>query len=71
MLIGTSALSCDAAPAAKTTAAGSDVAKLKVDLDTTGIAKTTKVEIEKKDPFDPKDESMNFDACPMHVQIPF
>ncbi|MBI2811449.1 MAG: hypothetical protein HYX67_11565 [Candidatus Melainabacteria bacterium] len=69
--IGASTLSCDAAPAAKKPEAGSDIAKLKVELDTTGIARTTKVEIEPKDPYDPKDELMTFNASPMHVQIIF
>lgn len=69
--IGTSSLSSQAAPAAKKSAADNEIAKLKVEFDTTGIAKTTKVEIEKADPYDPKDELMTFGASPMHVCITF
>ncbi|CAN5551480.1 hypothetical protein BH10CYA1_BH10CYA1_25080 [soil metagenome] len=69
--VATSSLSCDAAPAAQKPGDGSDIAKLKVELDTSGIAKTTKVEIEPKDPYDPKDELLTFNAAPMHVCITF
>lgn len=69
--IGTSSLRCQAAPAGKNTAANSEIAKLKVEFDTTGIAKTTKVEIEKQDLYDPKDELMTLNASPMHVRILF
>jgi len=69
--IGTSPLSCQAAPPAKASNAGSDIAKLKVELDTTGIAKTTKVEIVPKDPYVKEEEVIDLNGSPMHVRILF
>ena len=69
--IGISSLSCEAAPAAKTSNSGSAIAKLKVDLDTTGIAKTTKVEIVPKDPYSKQEEVIDLNGAPTHVRILF
>jgi hypothetical protein len=52
-------------------AASTDSNKLKVDLDTTGIAKTTKVEIVPKDAYDPQEEIIHLNGAPMHVRIIF
>ena len=68
--IGTSfsLASAQAKPAAA--AAKTEVAKLQIELDTTGIAKTTKVSIVPKDPYSP-DDTISLSGSPMHVRIIF
>ena len=70
--LGSLALTVEANPAAQTRQpSGAETNRLKVDLDTTGIAKTTKVEIVKKTPFEPGDEIIQLNGEPMHVRIIF
>lgn len=45
--------------------------KLQVDLDTTGLAKTTKVAVVPKSPFDAGDEIIHMNGEPRHVRIIF
>ncbi len=68
--IGTSLslASAQAKPAAA--GAGNDIAKLQVELDTTGIAKTTKVAIVPKAPYG-EDDTISLSGSPMHVSITF
>ncbi|MFN8555708.1 MAG: hypothetical protein U0103_29935 [Candidatus Obscuribacterales bacterium] len=67
--IGFASTACDAARAQKTATAGA-VSKLTVELDTTGIAKTTKVEIVPKDPYG-EDGDISLSGSPMHTRIIF
>ncbi|HEY9683597.1 MAG TPA: hypothetical protein V6C89_20245 [Drouetiella sp.] len=68
--VGTTQLASQSAPATKTKSAAPSIAKLQVELDTTGIAKSTKVEIVPKDPYGP-DDVISLSGAPMHVRILF
>lgn len=68
--IGTSQLASQAAPATTAQNAAPSIAKLQVELDTTGIAKSTKVEILPKDPY-ASDDVISLSGAPMHVRILF
>jgi hypothetical protein len=57
--------------APSTAAPSTESNKLKVELDTTGIAKTTKVEIVPKDAYDPQEDIVQLNGAPMHVRIIF
>lgn len=83
--ITTFALSCDAAPpstsektaahssvdADKKIAAQSSIARLHVELDTTGIAKTTQVSIIPKEPYSGEDDDVALSGAPQRVRIIF
>lgn len=71
--VGTSSLTSNAAPAAKPQAQAQPGAidKLKVELDTTGIAKTVKVEIAKKEPYEGEEEVIYLNGAPRHIRILF
>ncbi len=70
--IGTSSsFSGYGAPAQKAQSAAGMIEKLKVELDTTGVAKSVKVEIMPKEKYEPEEEIIYLNGAPRHVRILF
>lgn len=60
-----------AAPATRSQATASSVEKLRVELDTTGVAKTVKVEIRPAEKYEPDEEIIYLNGAPKHIYVSF